>query len=205
MTDDYLKSEYDIYDFDKTIVPFESGMRFFLFCVCRYLWLIFYIPFALALVFLLGIKAISLKTFKRFFFGFTKLIPCERAVKQFWEKNKKHVSEWFVNRERGAVVISASPDFLLEEFKRLYNVEYLICTRYDKKSLKIIGENCRDDEKVKRLEKELPGIKIVNVYSDSLLHDRHIFALAGGMCYHIVNKECIPFKFEDKYGKYGEI
>lgn len=95
MAQDYIKKEYDIYDFDKTIVPFESGTRFFLFCVLHYPWLIFYIPFALILVFLLSVRVISLKNFKRFFFGFTKLIPLERAVKRFWKKTENMLTNGF--------------------------------------------------------------------------------------------------------------
>ncbi|MCI9112398.1 MAG: polysaccharide biosynthesis protein GtrA, partial [Eubacterium sp.] len=36
--------EIDIYDFDKTIVPFDSGSRFALYCLLHYPWIIIYLP-----------------------------------------------------------------------------------------------------------------------------------------------------------------
>ena len=42
-------------------------------------------------------------------------------------------------------------------------------------------------------------IKIIDVYSDSLKHDKPIFSL-GENCYHIVKGNKIPFKFKDIYG-----
>ena len=48
-------------------------------------------------------------------------------------------------------------------------------------------------------EKKGEDIKIIDVYSDSLNHDKPIFSL-GENCYHIVKGNKIPFKFKDIYG-----
>ena len=48
-------------------------------------------------------------------------------------------------------------------------------------------------------EKKGEDIKIIDVYSDSLKHDKPIFSL-GENCYHIVKGNKIPFKFKDIYG-----
>ena len=55
--------------------------------------------------------------------------------------------------------------------------------------------------KVKRLFElyNNEDIKIIDVYSDSLKHDKPIFSL-GENCYHIVKGNKIPFKFKDIYG-----
>ena len=107
----------------------------------------------------------------------------------------------FLNRKRHAVVISASPDFLLNEIQKRLGFEDLLCTRHNKKTGAIIGKNCRDEEKVKRLFElyNNEDIKIIDVYSDSLKHDKPIFSL-GENCYHIVKGNKIPFKFKDIYG-----
>ena len=39
--------------------------------------------------------------------------PLNKAVNKFWDKHEKEVFPWFKERKRYAVVISASPDFLL--------------------------------------------------------------------------------------------
>lgn len=195
------KLELDIYDFDKTIVPFESGSKFLCYCVAHYPWLILYVPVVLVAGLLLVLKAISLKTFKRLFFYFVKFIPCEKAVKGFWDKYESEVNSWFLNRKRKCVVISASPDFLLEEISKRLHFDYLICTRYNEKNLKIIGENCRGEEKVKRFKDEFKNTFVVDVYSDSLKHDKPIFSLANGKCYNVVDKKLIPFDYIEKYGE----
>ena len=37
--------EIDIYDFDKTIVPFDSGSLFWGYSILHYPWIILFIPF----------------------------------------------------------------------------------------------------------------------------------------------------------------
>ena len=98
------------------------------------------------------------------------------------------------------MVISASPDFLLEEIQRRLGFEKLICTRHNRRTGTIVGENCRGEEKVKRLYSEFDksAINVKDVYSDSLKHDRPIFSL-GENCYHIVNSKIVPFRYEDVY------
>ena len=41
----------DIYDFDKTVVPFDSGSKFAIFCFLRYPYLIFLLPFYIVFAF----------------------------------------------------------------------------------------------------------------------------------------------------------
>lgn len=191
----------DIYDFDKTIVPFDSGSLFWGYCMLRYPWIILLLPLWAVLAILMIVKAINFTTFKKLFFCFVAFIPLESAVKKFWDRHIHQVHKWFKIRKRHAVVISASPDFLLEEVQKRLGFEDLLCTRHNRKTGVIIGENCRDEEKVKRLYTlyDKNSIKVCDVYSDSLKHDKPIFFLASENCYHIVNGEKIPFKFEDVY------
>lgn len=191
----------DIYDFDKTIVPFDSGTLFTLYCLVHYPWCIIMLPMMCFGAILLGLGIISFTAFKRFCFLYTKLLPLEKAVCKFWDKYDNKVFGWFKERERYTVVISASPDFLLGEIQKRLGIEKLISTRYDEKR-RIIGENCRDEEKVRRLYEEFDKdeIEVIDVYSDSLSHDKYIFALATGSCYNIVKGERIKFNYSEKYG-----
>ena len=193
--------EYDIYDFDKTLVPFDSGSLFIAYCLIHYPWIIITAPIILAggLLTLLGI--ISFTKFKRTCFLFVPLIPLKRAVKGFWDKHEKQVYPWFFQRKRKGVVISASPDFLLKEIAARAGMDYLICTRHNEKTGSIIGENCRGREKVRRLNEEISDYKIVDVYSDSYKHDKYIFSLAEGCCYHIEKGKRVKFKYKEKYGE----
>lgn len=194
--------EVDIYDFDKTLVPFDSGSLFMGYCLLHYPWIIIFLPAMAVMAILMVLHIINFTQFKKFCFTFINLIPLDKAVKGFWDRHESQVYKWFFDRERFGIVISASPDFLLEELNRRIKFDRLICTRHNKHGV-IIGENCRDEEKVKRLygEYRAEDIKIVDVYSDSLRHDRPIFSLATNCCYHIVKGERIPFKFSETYNK----
>ena len=195
--------EIDIYDFDKTVVPFDSGSLFWGFCILHYPWIILLLPLWAVLAILMIVKVINFTTFKKLFFCFVMFIPLESAVKKFWDRHIDEVHKWFKIRKRYSVVISASPDFLLGEVQKRLGFDELICTRHNSKTGVIIGENCRDEEKVKRLYTlyDKNSIKVCDVYSDSLKHDKPIFSLATENCYHIVNGEKIPFKYDDVYKK----
>ena len=198
--------DINIYDFDKTIVPFDSGSLFCAYCLLHYPYLILLLPVAipvlLTALLLMVLHIISFTDFKKLCFTFILFITLDKAVNKFWDKYESRVHKWFFDREGYSVVISASPDFLLEEIQRRLGFEKLICTRHNRKTGIIIGKNCRDEEKVKRLYQEFDknSINVVNVYSDSIKHDRAIFSL-GKNCYHIVNGEMIPFKFDEVYAK----
>lgn len=191
----------DIYDFDKTIVPFDSGSLFVGYCLLHYPWCILWMPVVVAGLLLMVLKVITFTQFKQTCFMFLPMIPKEKAVKGFWDRHEKQVHPWFKKRSRFSVVISASPDFLLDEIDRRLGFDRLICTRHNPKTGSIIGENCRGEEKVKRLYEEFENeeIEVVDVYSDSLKHDRYIFELASGKCYHIIYGKKHEFNYKDKF------
>ena len=195
--------DVDIYDFDKTIVPFESGTKFICYCVLHYPWIIIYTPILFVSSFLALLHIMSIDFYKKLCFMFVPMIPLERAVEGFWKKHEKDFSDWFINRnkERKTIVVSASPDFLIGGLKDRLDIDTLICTKHSSKNGAIMGENCRSEEKVRRLYEELgkENINVIDVYSDSIKKDKPIFSLATGQCYQIVNKKIIPFNFNEIY------
>lgn len=193
--------EIDIFDFDKTVIPFDSGSRFWLYCLMHNPWIVICLPYQVLvmLTYVIGVKELTFA--KSRFFCFVRLINLEKNVKSFWDKYESTVFAWFKaeNRERPAVVISASPDFLLSEICARLNVYKLICTVHDPKSGRIIGKNCKKEEKVRRFYEEIGKCRVVNVSSDSLKSDKPIFSL-GENCFHIIeNGERVPFKYSEMY------
>lgn len=182
-------------------MPFDSGSLFIGYCVLHYPWIIIMIPAILIALLLTVFKIISFTSFKKMCFLFTPMIPLEKAVNGFWNRHEKQLFPWFFERERTAVVISASPDFLLDEIARRAGFDYLICTRHSEKTGAIVGENCRGEEKVRRLYEKFnkDDIKVIDVYSDSYRHDRPIFSLATRNCYHIEGGKRVKFSFSEKY------
>lgn len=190
--------ELDIYDFDKTMVPFDSGAKFCAFCMLHYpaVWL--YTP----LMFVAVIRYIfnrDLTKMKSLVFRYIKAIPLEKAVKKFWDSNEKFLFDWAKkeNRERYSVMISAGPDFLIGEIAKRIEIDDFISTVHDKNGV-ILGNNCHDREKVRLFKEKYPCAKVINVYSDSIENDRYIFSL-GDNCYHSVNGNRIKFEYDKMY------
>lgn len=193
--------EIDIYDFDKTVIPFDSGSKFWGYCMLHNPWIIVCLPLqaAAAIPFLLKIKDLTYA--KNRLFCFIKLIDLDKNVKGFWDKYESKVFEWFKseNRKRYTVVISASPDFLLNEICGRLNVDKLICTRHNAKNGTIIGLNCKGEEKINRFYNEVEPSRVIAVSSDSIKSDKPIFAL-GERCFHVQkNGERIEFDYNEKY------
>ena len=89
--------------------------------------------------------------------------------------------------------------FLLEELQRRLELPYLLCTRHNPKTGRILGQNCRGEEKVRRFHRAFPGVQVVDVYSDSLGHDKPIFGLATGACYHVTGHAPHAFNYRTQY------
>lgn len=170
--------KYDVYDFDKTVVPFDSALKYWGFCMLHNPWIILLLPLQFVWGVLMLCHIISVRTCKRVAFLYINLINNERNVKRFWDRYERFVFDAFKpgNRARPSVLISASPDFLIGEIGRRLGFERVIATTHSKTGL-MVGEVCRMDEKARRLEREMPGIEVADVYSDNVLHDRWIFEL----------------------------
>lgn len=186
--------EYDLYDFDKTVFPVDSESVFYLFCLVRRPWLIVLLPYQLICLACFFLK-IGGDRMKGRFFCFLRFINTDKMVKKFWEKNEKHIYPFFrpENRDLPAVVCSASPEFLLKPICEKYKVHTLIATRLDPHTGKMDGLNCKDCEKVVRINAAIPGAKFDKVFSDSLKSDAPIFAL-GRENYHAVKGKLTRIK-----------
>lgn len=106
-------------------MPFDSGSLFIGYCALHYPWVLVYLPVWFIACLLFALRVLSLQKFKNLCFGFLPMVPVQRAAKGFWEKHLHRVYPWFTQKKRPAVIISASPDFLLEELQR--RLELRIC------------------------------------------------------------------------------
>lgn len=190
--------ELDIYDFDKTMVPFDSGSLFCVYAMLHYPKAIRNLPRMLISV-LKYLKHKNLTEMKSEIFCFIRDIPVEKAAKKFWDKYEKYIFDWAKkeNRERYSVLISASPQFLIREVAGRIEIDDCFCTQHDSDG-KIIGINCHDRENVRLFKEKYEGSTVINVYSDSIENDKYIFSL-GQNCFYTVKGKRIPFKYSDKY------
>ena len=171
----------DVYDFDKTVVPYDSAMRYWHWCLLHRPYIIIILPFQIILSLLALCKIISVPTYKKGCFRFVSLLSTKNTVRKFWDSHEKDVYPFFrpENRDgsRKCAVVSASPDFLIREICERMKVDYCIATRHDERTGKLLGSVCRREQKVERLREALPDAEVECVYSDSLEHDRYIFDL----------------------------
>ena len=123
----------------------------------------------------------DLKKVKNIFFSIFKGIDIENDINLFWEKEMKNIYPYFFeeikeNRKDAnlLILISASPDFLLEPIYKKLGFDILISTKYS--NFTLIGKNCKKDEKLKRLN-ELGSFDVLCFYSDSL-SDLPLFNIA---------------------------
>ena len=189
-----------VYDFDKTIYGGETGTDF----------LVFYMKKKPLKVFLFGIsfvkdillflfKKIKLKELKGSYFKFLSdesTDEVEKLANEFWEKRASKVYGWvpseiIENKKETdyVIVISASPLFLIDSFVKKLGFTHAFGTimetevRNGEKYYlpKVVGENCKNVEKVKVInrwaEKEGIKYKIIKFYSDSIM-DKPLFDIA---------------------------
>jgi len=159
----------NVYDFDHTVYDGDSSVDFYRFVLCQRPYLIVFLPFQVfgMTLFLFGIY--SKERMKETFFIFIRYIPVQEIVSYFWDHNRKKIKLWYLSQKDDSdVIISASPEFLLEPLVCGYLGVTLIASRIDPCTGKYIGKNCFGEEKVARLCAAYPNCIIDNFYSDSL-------------------------------------
>ena len=160
----------NVYDFDDTIFKGDSSLLFWIFCVKKKPLLLRYLPKQIWGLARYKAKRISLTKCKEEFFCFLKGIEnISDMVSLFKFKNKKRIKPWYLaQRQPNDIIITASPEFLVKELLCTGgDLPRVIGSSVDCHTGKIIGENCKGEEKVKRLRRRYPDVIIEKFYSDS--------------------------------------
>lgn len=162
--------KYNVYDFDKTIYQRDSTLDFYLFCIKKQPGILAEIPTLLFWSILFLFQRSSKTAFKEKFYRFLRhLDSVDDLVAEFWKINRDRIADFYLRGHRdNDIVISASPEFLLEPICRELNIPTLIASRVDKCTGLYSGENCWGDEKLRRFREELGQASIGEFYSDSL-------------------------------------
>lgn len=189
----------NVYDFDKTIYNGDSTKDFYFFCLKRHKSILQFLP-AQGFHFLRYLLNLISKTqFKeKFYTFFTDIDDMDKEVALFWETSQDNMKTWFRDwRKDDDVLISASPEFLLEPIAKKMNFT-LIASRVDKKNGKTEGENCYGKEKVKRFCEKFSPNEINFFFSDSL-SDTPLSKLAK--ISYLIKKDKVTFWacYDDEY------
>ncbi|MBU3185984.1 HAD-IB family hydrolase [Clostridium estertheticum] len=194
-----MKEKLAIFDVDYTITKRETLVEFYIFMLKRNPKYIKYLPksifSSLFYVFKIYDASKTKKTFIRFIDGIEEN-DMKKIVKEFYEKRlskilyKDAIDTIKKMKKQGYKIylISASAEFYLSELYNIKEVDKVIGTRFIKEHglhrNQILGENCKGEEKVKRLKevllKENIEVDFENscMFSDSL-SDLPLFNLVG--------------------------
>ncbi|MFA5603437.1 MAG: haloacid dehalogenase-like hydrolase [Bacilli bacterium] len=170
----------NLYDFDGTIYDGDSTIDFYLFCLNKQITLLKYLPIQVLYTFFYFLKIVDKKKWKEKYFVFLKGIhDIEYKIESFWQINQNKIKKWYIDKNHeNDIIISASPEFLLLPISKKLDVLKLIGTVVDPKTGIFLSENCRGEEKVKRLKNIFPSIKVEEAYTDTL-SDEPIIKLAS--------------------------
>ncbi|MCB2308819.1 HAD-IB family hydrolase [Clostridium estertheticum] len=194
-----MKEKLAIFDVDYTITKRETLVEFYIFMLRKNPKYIKYLPksifSSLFYVFKIYDASKTKKTFIRFIDGIEEN-DMKKIVKEFYEKRlskilyKDAIDTIKKMKTKGYKIylISASAEFYLSELYNIKEVDKVIGTRFVKENglhrNQILGENCKGEEKVKRLKEVLLteniDVDFENSYmfSDSL-SDLPLFNLVG--------------------------
>lgn len=188
-----------IFDIDFTLTKKETLIQFYMYMMKKNPKLLIYIPRIIFSGFFYALKINKEKKTKEIFMKFIKGIKEEemkKIVKEFYdEKLSKILYEDSIKMIKKLklegcmiILISASPEFYLEEFYNIKEVDKVMGSRISCKEgmyeNTMEGENCKGEEKVKRLKKYLQEENISAdfensyMFSDSL-SDLPLFKLVG--------------------------
>ena len=157
----------NIYDFDNTIFKGDSSVKFIIYSFYHHPILVLKGVFKAFLAFFKPNKKRGIV--KSNLYSFVKDIPSlDNYVHNFILKNSHRVKKFYLdNKREDDVIISATYDFIIEPFCKSIGIKNVIATKYDTKKGTLIGNHCKGEEKIIRLDKEYPNSNVEEAYSDS--------------------------------------
>ncbi|NRT79351.1 HAD family hydrolase [Clostridium beijerinckii] len=188
-----------IFDIDYTITKKETLMELFKYVIKKDKKNLRFLPRAIycGIMYAIGIydERKVKETFLRFIDGIKEEELAE-LVKEFYDERLKNIlyddalkmMKKLKNEGYDIYLISASPEFYVNEFYNIKEVDKVIGTKFGFKNgtfvRKMVGNNCKGEEKVRRLKEVLKDEKIEvdfkesYMFSDSL-SDKPLLDLVG--------------------------
>ncbi|MDR1691548.1 MAG: haloacid dehalogenase-like hydrolase [Rickettsiales bacterium] len=140
-----------VYDFDGTLVPFETQSKILFYAVRKNPLKILLLPYVIVVAILYYAKIVNELYMKSLVLKFLNSV----VIESFWKENKKNVFPWVrqmfkQNKKDGkkVMVISASPENILRDIVFELGADYFIGTPVSKNGKKIVGKNCKGEQKV---------------------------------------------------------
>lgn len=169
----------NVYDFDHTIYRGDASADFIVYCLRTQPKVWKHVPRqAMAMArYVFGVW--DRQQVKQEAFRFLRDVPnINQTVDAFWRAHKHKLADWYGTKHQATdIIVSASPEFLLQPMARYLHVAALLATPMDPRTGHITGTNCRAQEKVRRVKQHDPDLVIDECYGDSP-SDIHLLQLA---------------------------
>lgn len=181
-----------VFDFDGTIYDGESSVDFFKYTLRRHPKNIRFLPRVLYMLSRYKRLKVSpdelLTALERYGAEFLSSIEDINAeITSFWDRNEHKIKQFYLNDRRpDDVILSASPDFLINEAARRLGISSVIASKFDLENAKVI-DLCYHTNKCRRFRAAFPEAKIDEFYTDSE-NDSAVFELADKVFMVIGNK-----------------
>ena len=159
----------NVYDFDNTIYRGDSSVDFFRHCANKYPRVYFSVIASAPLLLLMQLGLMDKTRAKQCFYRYLRLVPDVREeVERFWLTHDVNLKDWYFAQKRADdLIISASPEFLLEPLMKRLELS-MLASRVEPETGKYEGKNCHSEEKVRRMREAYPDMQIDSFYSDSM-------------------------------------
>ncbi len=162
----------NVYDFDQTIYHGDSTVDFFQYCLIHHPVMAITLPNT-AVQFIKYFAHMQSKTYcKEQMYKFLRCIgETPDVVEQFWKTHIANIKPWYIEKLHRSddVIISASPEFLLQPICRTLGISTLMASQVDPYTGMYRGKNCWGTEKVRRFFEVFgKDATIDSFYSDSL-------------------------------------
>ena len=159
----------NVYDFDKTIYPTDCAIDFCFWCMKRHpkLWFTYFPTLVKVIIQRKLGKVPEYLKHRKFLSYLTMIDDFEEQVEKYWNKNEKRIASWYLKQKKDDdLIISASPDCLIEPIANRLGVKFM-ATEFDRELGVFTNNLMYAKEKAKYIfDKGFPVID--NFYSDSL-------------------------------------
>ncbi len=126
-----------------------------------------------------------------------KINNLDAYLDKFVDKHLKNIKPWYYDQKKdNDVIISASYEIWIKKFCDKLGIKYFIATKTDSNG-KIVGKNCKGDEKVIEFRKLFPNEKVECAYSDAKI-DIPMFNIAK-KAYVVKGDKLIPYTSSYKF------
>jgi len=115
-----------------------------------------------------------------------------KFIHDFVSSHMNKIKPWYLTKKtENDIIISASYDLWINEFAKRLGIKVVIATRVDSNG-KIIGKNCKREEKISRLYAHVKNVNVSCAYSDSS-SDIPMLEIAN-VAYVVEGNRVIPYK-----------